>query len=277
MKSSLDCIVCLHRQALRTARIVTKDRVKISQVLKATMNYFLSTDDWQKSPLEFAYDLYPLFYNILGVEDPYKDLKYKSNKIAQDLYPWAKKVIEESPNPLLLSLKFAAVGNIADYGAMDEFNLEEQIKTSIDRDFTINDVIVFEKKVNRAENILYFLDNAGEAVFDKIFIETLLSLYPNIVKISVVAKKYPIINDMTEEDAYELGFSEDDRVEILTNWKDVRWSNEISKYDLVISKGQGNYEGLSEYSGIFFLLVAKCDVIAQDLNVSVGDFVFKLS
>ncbi len=277
MKSSFECIVCFFKQVLRTARIVTADDARIKQVLKATMGYLLSEEDWTRTPLDFGFDLYPLFYETLGVTDPYRELKKKSNELALSLYPWAKESIEKSEDPLFTSIKFAASGNIADYGAMDEFNLENQIKSSLDKDFAINDYPLFKQKVDNVKSLLYFLDNAGEAIFDKILIETLLSLYPKLEKISIVAKKYPIINDMTVEEAYELGFLMDERIEILPTWKDVNWRERLSTYDMVISKGQGNYEGLSAYSGIYFLLVAKCDVVARDLGVEVGDFIFKAS
>ncbi len=277
MKSSFECIVCFFKQALRTARIVTSNDAHIKQVLKATMGYLLSEEDWTRTPLDFGFDLYPLFYETLGVTDPYRELKRKSNELALSLYPWAKESIETSEDPLFTSVKFAASGNIADYGAMDEFNLENQIKTSLNKDFTINDYPLFKKKIKNAKSLLYFLDNAGEAVFDKILIETLLSLYPNIEKISIVAKKYPIINDITVEEAYELGFLMDERIEVVPTWKDVDWRERLSTYDVVISKGQGNYEGLSTSPGIYFLLVAKCDVVAKDLGVEVGDFIFKVS
>ncbi|HID15439.1 MAG TPA: DUF89 family protein [Candidatus Atribacteria bacterium] len=277
MKSSFECVICYHRQALRTARITTKDEKLITKVLKSTMEYFMNTPNWKRTPLDFGYDLYPLFYKVLGVDDPYKKLKEKSNELALSIYPWTKESIEQSSDPLLTAIRFSIAGNIADYGAMDEFDLEDQIKTSLNKDFAINNYSIFKREIKRAKTVLYFLDNAGEAVFDKVFIETLFSLYPNLSKISVVAKRYPLINDMTFEDAYALGFAEDERVEVLTTWKDVNWKEKLKEYDVVISKGQGNYEGLSVYPNIFFLLVAKCEVVANDIGVNIGDFIFKLS
>ncbi len=277
MKSSFECIVCYHKQALRTAKIVTKDDALIKKVLKATMNYFISQDDWTRTPLDFGFEIYPLFYETLDVKDPYKGLKKKSNEHALSLYPWAKKTIEESEDPLLSAIKFAIAGNIVDYGAMDEFDLEAKIEEALKKDFTINNFPNFLKDIEKTKRILYFLDNSGEVVFDKILIETMLSLYPNIEEVSIVAKKYPIINDISVEDIEELGFWQDEKFEILENWKGVDWENRFSSFDLIISKGQGNYEGLSGYPGIYFLLVAKCEVVAGDLGVNVGDFIFKLS
>ncbi len=277
MKSSFECIVCFHKQALRTAKLVTKDDALIKRVLKSTMKYFISQEDWTKTPLDFGFDLYPLFYEILGVYDPYKELKRKSNEHALSIYPWAKEEIEGSKDPLLTSIKFAIAGNIVDYGAMDKFDLEKQIKDSIKKDFAINSYSSFLKDLESAKTILYFLDNSGEVVFDKILIDTILSLYPNIQKVSIVAKRYPIINDISIEDIEELGFWKGERFEVLENWKDVSWKEKFSLFDVIISKGQGNYEGLSSYPNIYFLLVAKCEVVATDLGVNVGDFIFKLT
>ncbi len=277
MKSSFECIVCYHKQALRTARLATKDDALIKKVLKATMSYFISQEDWTRTPLDFGFELYPLFYETLGVDDPYKDLKRKSNEHALSLYSWAKKVIEKSSDPLLAAIKFAIAGNIVDYGAMDEFDLEGKLEESLKRDFAINYYNSFLKDIENTSKILYFLDNSGEVVFDKILIETILALYPKVEKVAIVAKRHPIINDIALSDVYELGFWQEEKFELLDNWKDVSWEERFPLFDLVISKGQGNYEGLSSYPGIYFLLVAKCEVVAKDLNVNIGDFIFKLS
>ncbi len=277
MKSSFECIACYHKQALRTARLVTGDDALIKKVLKTTMNYFISQEDWTRTPLDFGFVLYPLFYETLGVDDPYKELKKKSNEHALSLYSWAKGVIEKSSDPLLTAIKFAVAGNIVDYGAMDEFDLEGKLEESLKKDFAIDCYNSFLKDIENTTKILYFLDNSGEIVFDKVLIETILALYPKIEKVAIVAKRYPIINDIALSDIYELGFWQEEKFELLDNWKDVCWEKRFPSFDLIISKGQGNYEGLSSYSGIYFLLVAKCEVVAKDLKVNIGDFIFKLS
>jgi hypothetical protein len=135
-----------------------------------------------------------------------------------------------------------------------------------------------------SENLLFFTDSTGEIVLDKMLAETFLEA-KNFEKIRFVLKGGPIINDATFEDAVYVCLCDLSNVEILMlsnaeagtgperSSKTVkRW---IKKHDLIISKGHGNYEGLSEHNGLFFMLIAKCPVLTSDLNVEVGDIVLK--
>ena len=142
----------------------------------------------------------------------------------------------------------------------------------------------FKKKLEQAKCLLYLGDNAGEIVFDKILLETILDRY-DIESILFVVKGSPILNDATVEDGEDIGIDELPGVEMVEmengmpnqRMKRIRKQfREIAKsVDLVISKGQGNYEAFSEHGGMFFLLMAKCSVIAGDLGVKVGDIVLK--
>ena len=137
-----------------------------------------------------------------------------------------------------------------------------------------------------AQNLLYFADNAGEIALDKMFIQEMITIRGKPFNhISFVVKGGPIINDAMIEDAYEVGIDKLPNVVFYrigngqegtgpNRWEDVvkEW---IKEHDLVISKGQGNFEGLSENSNIFFMLIAKCPVIAKEIGVNVKDTVIK--
>jgi len=162
--------------------------------------------------------------------------------------------------------------------------LEKTVTEVLKKSFAIDDYQWLRKNLSDAETLLFFADNAGEIVFDKLLIETFLE-FKNLEKIRFIIKGGPIINDATLEDAIYVGFCDLPNVEFLTvsngeTGTGPERSSQMVKYwiknhDLVISKGQGNYEGLSEHAGLFFLLIAKCPVIASDLGVEVGDIILK--
>jgi uncharacterized protein with ATP-grasp and redox domains len=192
--------------------------------------------------------------------------------------------VETNKDPLITAIRLAIAGNIIDYGALEEFNICQMIKTVLKEKFSIDDYKKFEQKLTYAKELLFFSDNAGELVFDKLLLETILKK-KKLQKIRYVVKGGPIINDATIHDAVYVGLNTLPNVEFLTisngepgtgpprNSQIVKkW---IEDHDLVISKGQGNYEGLSEYNNIFFLLIAKCPIIPSDLGVNKFDMVLK--
>jgi uncharacterized protein with ATP-grasp and redox domains len=158
------------------------------------------------------------------------------------------------------------------------------VKEVLEKKFAIDDYETLKEKLEAAETLLYFADNAGEIGFDKLLIETFLQTR-KLEKIRFVVKGGPIINDATLEDAVYMGLCDLPNVEFVAisngeagtgpERKSRTVKSWIKQHDLVISKGQGNYEGLSEHNGLFFMLMAKCSVIAADLNVEVGDIILK--
>jgi hypothetical protein len=215
---------------------------------------------------------------IIGVDDPFSEEKSSSNKLAMGLYVrWKNKVLE-SEDPFNLALRLAVAGNIMDYGASGRFDINRTIQKVLSADFAIDASLLLKKKIKKAKKILYLGDNAGEIVFDRLFIETIM--HDNLV---YVVKGAPILNDVTIKDAEEIGMSM--VADVVSNGYGApstvvrKCSRDFQKLfnevDLVISKGQGNLEGLisDKDPRVFFLLMVKCDVIADLLKVKKGDFV----
>jgi uncharacterized protein with ATP-grasp and redox domains len=218
------------------------------------------------------------FCKIINVSDLYKEEKRKSNSIALDIYSKWKPIIFSSANPFDLALRLSIAGNIIDYGANNNFNIEETIQAVLSASFAIDHSELLQNKIKRAERILYLGDNAGEIVFDKLLIKTMLPR-----KVFYAVKGAPVLNDVTTTDAKEVGMEL--VAEIISNGYDAPSTvlNKCSKNflevynsaDLIISKGQGNYEGLMNENDdrIFFLLMVKCDFIAEKLNLEKNSFV----
>ncbi|RKX55956.1 MAG: hypothetical protein DRP50_01495 [Thermotoga sp.] len=277
MKTFLDCIPCFFTQALRTARTVTDDEKVIKRVLDelGTMIKDISLDS---SPPETGRVVYHLISEITGERDPYQEVKKNHIDKALSLYDSLKELVKKSNDNLLTAVKFAIVGNIIDLGAVREFDIEGEINGISESEFAISDYVKFKKCLEDADDILYLGDNAGESVFDKILIEEMKK------PTKYVVRDAPIINDVTYEDAVRSGI--DEVAAIISSGSDAPGvvldlcSDDFKKTfrdaKFIISKGQGNYEALSEEKyPIFFLLRAKCPVIARDLGVTVGDIVLK--
>lgn len=283
MKLNLDCIPCFQRQALQAVRFISDDEELQEKVLREVAKKLLESD-WDSTPPELAHEVHKIVKNITHEKDPYKKVKKESNDSVLKMYPELKAEVKRSKDPLRTAVRLAIAGNIIDFGPLQKFNLETTIKDVLKKKFAVDDYEQLKENLEVAETLLFFADNAGEIGFDKLLIETFLQT-KELEKIRFVVKGGPIINDATLEDAVYMGLGDLPNIEFLTlsngevgtgperNSQTVEsW---IKKHDLVISKGQGNYEGLSEHNGLFFMLMAKCPVIAADLNVKVCDIILK--
>ena len=277
MKTYLDCLPCMMNQALRTARIATNDEVKIKQVLDE-VGTMIKDIPMHHTPVQSGVLVYQKIREITGVVDPYKDIKKTSIKEALILYPKLIEYMDASDNKLLTAIRIAITGNIIDFGMDKQYVLAEELNKTMVQDFAIFDYEEFVNELTKAKSILYIGDNAGESVFDRILIEALGK------PVTYVVRGIPIINDVIMEDAIYSGIGE--IAEIVSSGSpapgtilelcDDNFVHRFNEADMVISKGQGNYEGLSEVSrSVFFLLKAKCKIIANDLGVNENDIILK--
>ncbi len=277
MKTYLECIPCFMQQAYRTARIATSDEEKIKEVLNV-VGEMIKSIPMENTPPETGNIIYQKISEITGVHDPYKEIKNNNIKEALSLYPELKKYIKNSDDRLLAAIRIAIAGNVIDLGVNKKFNIVDDLKQILKQDFAIFDYEDFKNQLNSAKSVLYLGDNAGESVFDKLLIEELGK------PVTYVVRDIPVINDCVIEDAIASGLN---KVATLISSGStapatiLSLCNEdfIEKFknaDLVISKGQGNYEGLSQVKrSVFFMLKAKCPVIANNLNVKENDIVLK--
>ncbi|MBN1546347.1 MAG: DUF89 family protein [Syntrophaceae bacterium] len=282
MKTHFDCIPCFIRQALDSVRLVTGDEAVHEQVLRKVLQA-ASEMDLRESPPAMGQYIHRLIRKLTGEIDPYREIKDHFNQLALELYPKLKARVESSANPLETALKLAIAGNVIDFGVnnkLEESSVYESVENAlispIDGNFE-----EFSDAVSRADNILYLADNAGEIVFDRLLIEQM-----PLEKITLAVRGSPVINDATMDDARATGITK--LVEVIENGADVpgtilqecneAFRKRFHKAELIIAKGQGNYETLSEAEkNIFFVLKAKCPVIADDLGCQVGSLVLKKS
>ncbi|MFA5330734.1 MAG: ARMT1-like domain-containing protein [Prolixibacteraceae bacterium] len=225
-------------------------------------------------------ELHVLLKQYSDNPDPYKEAKKQSNDLVLGMYPELKKIVFQSANQFETALRLAIAGNIIDYGIGNHFDLQGTIDKVLYSDFAVDDSAELKQALSRAKTVLYLGDNCGELVFDKLFIETMM--HPNLI---YVVRGVPVINDATLEDAKYVGM--DIVADVISNGYDApstilencsaEFRKVFDRADVIISKGQGNLEGLMGKTDkeVYFLLMVKCDVIADALGVKKGDFVVR--
>lgn len=283
MKIHNDCLKCIENQAHRVCDILSLD-IKTREAIMYLTCEHLAKFDFSLTPPHNATPLYESIANHLNVTDLYADIKKKSSQKAKSFIPLCKEEIAKSPNPLLSATKTAVAGNVIDLASVMMYDLEEELHKIYDMPFAIDDFTVLEKALYASKKIVYLADNAGEEIFDKLYIQTLRKLFPPLV-IYYFVRGNPIINDLTCKDALASGM---DEVAIIvdsgvpTPGLALELMNEEAKdifeqADCIISKGMGNYECLGEEKGlpIFFLLKVKCNVVANAIGAQLGDIVCK--
>lgn len=288
MKTYLECIPCFYKQAIAASHLanLSEDiQEKIAVEISKNIEIFLSNN----SPPEIMRIVYDIINKYAKTDDVYKEIKEQNNNLILKLYQKLKQRIRESSNELLLATELAIAGNIIDYGAKNSSDIDREIERILDgtsellqaNNKIIFDFASFQEKINNSQRILYLADNAGEIVFDKLLIEIIRQYNPT-TKVYYAVKEKPIINDALIQDAIQCSIGDVATVissgsvfsgTILSYCND-NFLDLFDKADLVISKGQGNFEGLHEVDrDVYFLFIAKCPVIARMINGNTGNMV----
>ncbi len=281
MKAELACIPCIMKQAYNTAQRATDDPSERIEIMRRAADY-VKTIDFSLSPADSSNPVYSIAREVTGNKDPYEKEKKYYNALCLDMLPDLRRRIGETGDPIGASARAAILGNLIDLGIGLEFDLDRDLKRIFDMPFGVDDTEKLREIASAGgASILYLGDNAGEIAFDRLLVERLAEKN----KVTFTVKKTPIINDATIEDARMVGLT--DIVEVIDTGSGgigVKWS-EISETflaryraaDIIISKGQGNYETMSGKKGVkFFLLRAKCTSVADELGVKFGDIVLAM-
>jgi uncharacterized protein with ATP-grasp and redox domains len=280
MNTSLNCLPCFLRQTLDAARISSADPAVHEHILRDVLRW-MSAMDLQLSPPALAQQIHQRLRELTGVADPYRKEKDQHNQLALKLLPGLRMQVAASHDPLITAANLAIAGNIIDLGAksgLTEPDIHEALLHAAETPLK-GDLDAFRTEVAQAKTILYLADNCGEIVFDTLLIE---QLGPQRVTLAV--RGMPIINDATLEDAATAGL--DKLVPTIGNGSDApgtllddcsdEFKSAFESADLIVSKGQGNFETLNPCEkNIFFLFKAKCPVVANSVNLPVGTHVLR--
>jgi uncharacterized protein with ATP-grasp and redox domains len=277
MRTYLDCYPCFLRQTLEAARMAGADERQQRRALERVLDLLRQVDP-ASTPPQIGDQVHRVVRQEVRDGDPYRAVKESSTQQALALYPRLQALMAQADEPLEVGIRLSIAGNIIDLGPNRKYDLWDTVQRVLTQPFAIDDGATFRDALGRAGQVLYLADNAGETVFDMLLIEALE------MPVIYAVKGGPTLNDATRDDALAAGL---DRVaDIVSTGSDApgtildRCSEEFrrlySEADVVIAKGQGNYETLSEEGAkVFLLLQAKCPVIARDLGVSVGSIVLK--
>jgi damage-control phosphatase, subfamily I len=282
MKTSLDCIPCFVRQALNAARVVSADPA-VHELIVREVLLWISDMTLEEPPVLLGQRLHRRLREMTGIDDPYQAAKDYQNQMAQNLLSELRTEIDAAPDPLAMAVRLAIAGNVIDMGVngnIAEADVRQSIQHALAEPF-FGEWEAFCQAAATAQRILYLADNAGEIVFDRLLIEQL-----SPARITLAVRGAPVLNDATLVDARAVGLHK--IVEVIDNGSDVAGTmlNEcspgflkrFSKADVILAKGQGNFETLSdEPFNMFFLFKAKCSVIAAHAGVPIGTHVLARS
>ncbi|MHA1873767.1 MAG: damage-control phosphatase ARMT1 family protein [Candidatus Heimdallarchaeaceae archaeon] len=272
------CLECIKRTAERAINKLKINEPQKKNIVK-NINLLLDKIDKRYSPIEINFEVFSKISSLSGIYDPLKELKEQSNLNAYQLLPYVKEEKRKSKDFLFSLIKAAVAGNIIDFSINKEVNLQKTLKEVLKSNFAINDYKLFLEKLKDAKKIQLLTDNAGEIIFDLELLAFLQKRFNK--KVIIITKRYPFSNDITLKEVKTLTkkIKLKGKIISINNKNYQNYKNEIKKKldnkAVVISKGQGNYELLSdEKLNIFFLLMMKCPIIAKEIGCNVGDVVF---
>lgn len=282
MKTYLDCIPCFLRQTLKAARLVTNDEAIHERLFNEILRAACTLDPHQPPPA-MGQRIHRRVRELVCQGDPYAAAKERCNRLAWRCLPELRARVSVSDAPLDTAVRLAIAGNVIDMGVNATLT-DAQITAAIDAAMGAplnGDADALARAVNDADRILYLADNAGELVFDRLLLERL-----PLERVVVVVRGGPVINDATLADARVAGLLE--LVEVIDNGSDApgtivddcsaAFRRRFDAADLIIAKGQGNFETLSDVQkDIFFAFMVKCPVIAREVGCNVGSLILRRS
>ncbi len=279
-----ECVPCLLKRCRFEAELVDEDKER--EVVKQALS--ILNDNFKEGAVsaEVATEVHRRVYDILNTDDPYSEMKEKSNETAKKLLPKAEKIVEKGG--LKESFLVAIAGNVMDFGYRDDIGspdyLLDEFESIIEEGLGHDDTEDIKNILESAEKIVFFTDNAGEIVFDTLLLKKLKEYD---IELTAVVKGEPILTDATMKEALELGLDQvADQLETTGGYAvgvdfdliSEKLKKKIEGSDLIIAKGMANWESFSEtdYTPIAFLTRSKCRPVAESMEVPFDANIAKL-
>lgn len=281
MRTHIECFPCFIRQTIIALTQLTEDPDAHEDIVREALSVMLRTDT-ARPPAYTTTFIHRMIRDRLG-QDPFEKVKDVYNKLALGLYPGLKSKTRLSGDPLWTAARLAISGNVIDFGIFTSIDIDKSISRSLASQIGVDDYEAFRESVSKAGNILYLLDNAGEIVFDRLLIEELCASGKNV---KAVVKGSPVLNDVTAADAVQAGLTDvcevidngSDAIGTILEWTSPEFQREYRAAELIISKGQGNFETLvGTAKKTYFLFQSKCDVVSRELGLSPGSMLLRKS
>jgi damage-control phosphatase, subfamily I len=278
MQTTLDCVPCIINSFIRLLKLgelVIGDK---EQAMRKLLRY-MSDADYQQSPPDLGREMHRMMREELNDPDPYKGIKNKYNIMMLEMYSEFENIVESAKDPFNMAMRLAVAGNVIDFGPQDQLDIMDTINRVVHSNIDIDDSILLKSELENAKRVLYIGDNCGEIVLDKLFLETIKK--PDVY---FAVRGGPVLNDATIEDAKMVGIDKiakiittgDDAPGVILEDTSEKFKQIFNESDLIIAKGQGNLEGLLGVNkNIYYLLVAKCDLIGRLIGTKRGEFIVK--
>jgi len=276
MNICFECIPCSIDNYLRLINSGLIPENVQETILRRLLKFF-SEVSYNQSPPALGKKLHQILREVLNNPDPYNHIKEKYNRMMLDKYAEFSKIVEDSDDPFDTAMRLSIAGNVIDFGSHHRLDVMDTIGRVLKADLGVDDSTALKEELEAADNILYIGDNAGEIVLDRIFLEVI-----NQPNITFAVRGKPVINDATIEDAAFTGVDKcakivttgDDTPGVILDTSSPEFRKVFEEADVIIAKGQGNFEGLSDVQqNIYYLLVTKCRLVAEHVGVNEKDFV----
>jgi Uncharacterized conserved protein len=270
------CFPCIVNQVLKVAEMTEcKDK---PELFRKVFSY-LSVADYNKITPEIVGEVFKILRHHTGNDDPYCELRKHYNTLLLSKENDFEKQINASENPFWAAVKLAILGNLIDFAPIHNIDMNQMTKPltkAQNLELTIDCGKQLVNDIKSSNTLLYLGDNCGEICLDKILIKKIKALNPEL-DIYFAVRGENAVNDSIEEDAYFVGI--DKYAKIISNGDyspgtvlektDANFQKLFWNADVIISKGQGNYECLNEVRNIniYFLLMAKCPIISENIGV----------
>lgn len=276
MTLSSDCMYCLITRQKESLDSCTDEEVK-SNYMQRVLATIAAAKDGDTAPVVIG-RINDLYHDYFNTDYSFEELKQTYNKLMLDKESSIRNLIHSSSDPLLTALKYARIGNYIDFGAMssvDNDKLDSLLDNISAETILENEYVDFQNDLLKANHLVYITDNCGEIVLDKLLIEVIKAQFPDL-SISMIVRGVPVVNDATLEDAKMVGLTQ--LIPVIGNGTKVAGTdlNQISpqakslieQADLLISKGQGNFETLHGSGlNIYFMFLCKCDYFVNRFNL----------
>lgn len=284
MKASVECMICSIKQVMKVSKLLGKTEEEVQAVVKKSLK-MLSEVEFDVSNPYISAKNWEIITSSYELEDPYYDVKKLYNDLLLSVYDETVALLDDSEDRFTSALKMAVIGNLIDMGGRHSFTKDmvlEKIKGYNKIEFKIDNSAELKKQILNAKNVFYIGDNCGEVVLDKIFITEIKRLNPDI-EVTFGVRGGPILNDVTYEDALYVGIDKVANIVssgikapgTLLDISTEVFRDTFNNADVIIAKGQGNFESLSDtyQDNLFLIFITKCDLVANTVGVDLLDIV----